>query len=165
VASSRLALVARPADEVFATDYGDRQWSVAHVEGTGMDPATLIVAALAAGALKGAGETASAAVKDTYEALRAAVVARFADKQVPVAVLAEHEDDPETYEKPLAKRIQQADAGRDPRIVALAQELMRLMDADGARSGKYTMDVRGAQGVQVGNGNTQTNTFTTPPIA
>lgn len=38
---------------------------------------------------------------------------------------------------------------------------MSLMDADGARTGKYTVDLRGAQGIQVGDGNTQTNTFTT----
>lgn len=128
-----------------------------------MDPVTLIVGALAAGALAGAGETASAAVKDAYTGLKAAVIARFADKQVPAGVLDEHEDDPETYEKPLIKRIQQADAAQDPRVVELAQELMRLMDADGTRSGKYTVDIRGAKGVQIGERNTQTNTFTTPP--
>jgi hypothetical protein len=128
-----------------------------------MDPVTLIVGALAAGALTGAGETASTAIKDAYAALKAAVAARFADKQVPAGVLAEHEDDPETYEKPLTKRIQQAGAGQDPRIVELAQELMQLMDAEGARTGKYTVDVRSAQGVQIGDRNTQTNTFTPPP--
>lgn len=55
-----------------------------------------------------------------------------------------------------------ADAAQDPRIVELAEELMRLIDGDGARTGKYTVDVRGAQGVQIGDRNAQTNTFTTP---
>lgn len=130
-----------------------------------MDPVTLVVGALAAGALKGAGETASATVMDAYAALKAAVVARFADKQVPTGVIAEHSDDPETFEKPLAKRLQQAQAEQDPRIVDLARELMRLIDAEGSRAGKYDVDLRGAMGVQVGDGNTQTNTFTTHPPA
>jgi hypothetical protein len=130
-----------------------------------VDPVTLIVGALAAGALKGTGETASTVIKDTYAALKAAVAARFVEKQVPTGVLAEHEDDPETYEKPLAKKIQQTGAAEDPRIVELAQALVQLMDEDGTRAGKYLVDLRGAQGVQVGDRNTQTNTFgaATPP--
>jgi hypothetical protein len=120
---------------------------------------TLIVGALAAGALKGAGETATVAVKDAYTALKTAVASRFAERQVSATVLAEYEDDPDTYEKPLAKKIQQTGAGQDPRIVELAQVLMRLMDQDGARSGKYTVDVRGAKGVQIGDHATQHNTF------
>jgi hypothetical protein len=133
--------------------------------GDDVDPVTLIVGALAAGALRGAGETASTVVSDVYVALKTAVTARFAEKGVPAEVLAEHEDDPETYERPLAKGIRQARAEQDPRIVLLAQELMRLMNGDDARTGKYTVNLRGAQGIQVGDGNTQTNTFTTGPPA
>jgi hypothetical protein len=60
------------------------------------------------------------------------VAARFAERQVSVEVLDEHEDDPETYEKPLAKKIQQTDAADDPRFLELAQALTRLMDHQGA---------------------------------
>lgn len=124
-----------------------------------MDPVTLIAGALAAGALKGAGDTATSAVKDAYTTLKTAVAARFAERQVPTAVLDEHEEDPETYERPLAKRIHQADAADDPRIVELAQTLMHLMDDEGTRAGKYTVDVRGAKGVQIGDHGTQHNVF------
>jgi hypothetical protein len=48
-------------------------------------------------------------------------------------------------------------------VVEAAQQLMALLDAAGRQSGKYLVDLRGAQGVQVGDHNTQTNTFTTPP--
>jgi hypothetical protein len=126
-----------------------------------VDPVTLIVGALAAGALKGAGESATTAVKDTYQALKTAVASRFTERQVSITVLAEHEEDPDTYEKPLAKQIQGTGASDDPRIVELAQALMRLMDQeDGALSGKYTVDIRGAKGVQIGDHSTQHNTFT-----
>ena len=51
---------------------------------------TLIVGALEAGALKGEGETATTVVKDAATALKTAVAARFAERQVSVEVLDEH---------------------------------------------------------------------------
>ena len=124
-----------------------------------MEPVTLIVGALAAGALKGAGESATTLVKDAYTALKSAVAARFAERQVAVEVLDQHEEDPDTYEKPLAKKLQQADAADDPRIIELAQALLRLMDDEGSRTGKYAVDARGARGMQIGDHGTQHNTF------
>ena len=41
--------------------------------------------------------------------------------------------------------------------------LMSLVDAAGAGAGKYTVDVRGAQGVQIGDHNRQDNVFRAPP--
>jgi len=40
-----------------------------------------------------------------------------------------------------------------------------MVDPEGTDAGKYRVDVRGAQGVQIGDHGTQTNTFTTPPPA
>ena len=42
---------------------------------------------------------------------------------------------------------------------------MTLVDGAGARAGKYTVDVRGAQGVQVGDRARQHNVFHAPPAA
>lgn len=44
-------------------------------------------------------------------------------------------------------------------LQAAARELMKLVDAAGTRAGKYDVDVRGAQGVQVGDGNQQFNVY------
>ena len=41
---------------------------------------------------------------------------------------------------------------------------MSLVDGAGARAGKYTVDARGAQGVQVGDHNRQDNVFNAPPV-
>jgi len=38
--------------------------------------------------------------------------------------------------------------------VAAAQALMSLVDEAGTRAGKYTVDMRGAQGAQIGDHNT-----------
>jgi hypothetical protein len=124
-----------------------------------VEPVTLIVGALAAGALRGVGESASAAVKDAYAALKAAVRAKFAGQPSAEVVLAEYESDPATYERPLAKHIHEAGLDQDPRIVQLAEALMALMDPDGSRVGKYHVNMHGARGVQVGDGATQTNYF------
>ncbi len=40
---------------------------------------------------------------------------------------------------------------------------MSLVDEAGTRAGKYTVDMRGAQGAQIGDHNTQRNIFGAPP--
>jgi len=41
--------------------------------------------------------------------------------------------------------------------------MLALVDQAGTQEGKYRVDAQGAQGVQVGDHNTQSNTFTSPP--
>ena len=124
-----------------------------------MDPVTLIVAALAAGAALGLKDTASAGVQDAYAGLKALVKKRFAGRPKGELVLAEHEAAPETWEKPLAAELATAGADRDGELVAAAQALMRLVDEAGSRAGKYAVSIRDSQGVQVGDRNTQINRF------
>jgi hypothetical protein len=61
------------------------------------------------------------------------------------------------------KELGQAGAGHDPGLGAAAEALMWLVDETGARAGRYTVDVQGAQGVQIGDRNTQYNEFSAPP--
>jgi hypothetical protein len=124
-----------------------------------MDPITLIVTALAAGAVSGVTDAASSAVRDAYAGLKALVRNRFAGRPAGELVLAEHESAPGTWREPLAAQLGLAGADRDAALVAAAQELMRLVDVAGSRAGKYRVDVRGAQGVQVGDHGTQHNIF------
>jgi hypothetical protein len=124
-----------------------------------MDPVTLIVTALAAGATSALQDGASAAVKDAYARVKALVMRRFANRPKGEVVLAEHEAAPQVWEAPLAAELSAAGAGGDADLVAAAQALMSLVDEAGSRSGKYVVTVRDSQGVQVGDRNTQTNTF------
>jgi hypothetical protein len=128
-----------------------------------MDPITLIVTALAAGAALGVKDTASSAVKDAYAGLKALVTKRLGGRPGAELVLAKHERAPATWQAPLMAELGEARADSDPDLVAAAQALMRLVDDAGARAGKYTVDVRGAQGVQVGEHNRQDNVFNAPP--
>jgi len=125
-----------------------------------MDPVTLIVTALAAGAASALQDGTAAAVKDAYGRLKVLVKKRFAGRPRGEWVLAEHVADPQTYEKPLAKELSAAGADSDADLVAAAQALMSLVDEVGSRSAKYAVTVRGSQGVQIGDHNTQTNTWT-----
>jgi hypothetical protein len=124
-----------------------------------MDPVTLIVTALAAGAASALQDGAAAAVKDGYARLKALVAKRFANRPKGELVLAEHQAAPQTWEVPLAGELSAAGAAGDADLVAAAQALMSLVDEAGSRSGKYLVSVRDSQGVQVGDHNTQTNTF------
>jgi hypothetical protein len=54
-----------------------------------------------------------------------------------------------------------AEVGSDADLVLAAQKLMRLVDEAGSQAGKYNVLVQGGQGVQVGDHNTQHNTFGT----
>ena len=128
-----------------------------------MDPITLIVTALAAGAALGVKDTASSAVKDAYAGLKALVRKRLGGRTDAEVVLARHEKAPQIWQAPLTAELTEAAADRDPDLVAAAQALMNLIDGAGARAGKYTVDVRGAQGVQIGDHNSQGNVFHAPP--
>lgn len=124
-----------------------------------MDPVTLIVTALAAGAASALQDGASSAVKEAYARVKALVMRRFANRPEGELVLAEHEAAPQVWEAPLTAELSAAGAGGDADLVTAAQALMGLVDQAGSRSGKYVVAVRGSQGVQVGDCNTQTNTF------
>src|ERR1700730_4154170 len=128
-----------------------------------MEPITLIVTALAAGAALGVKETASSAMKDAYAGLKALAKKRLGGRPETGLVLGKHEDAPEAWRAPLMAELTEAGADRDLDLVAAAQALMSMVDDAGARAGKYKIDVRGAQGVQIGDRNRQDNVFHAPP--
>lgn len=129
-----------------------------------MDPITLIVTALAAGASAGALDALKDDVKDaaktTYGRLRELVKRRFQGNARAEGILAEHDADPETYAGPLAKKLTEAGAGGDNDLVAAAQAFMDLIDQAGAERGKYNVTIKDSKGVQVGDRGFQVNTFT-----
>ena len=128
-----------------------------------MDPVSLIVAALAAGAVAGAQNTATEVVKDAYAGLKALVRSRLAGRVAGEVALNQHEAKPEQWGPALQAELVEVDAGRDAPTVDAAQRLFALLDAAGTQAGKYQVDLRGAAGVQVGDGNTQANTFGAAP--
>lgn len=129
----------------------------------------LVVAALAAGAAAGAGETASTAVKDAYAGVKTlAVRALRRAEPVPAEVVELVEADAVTSageesgtvgRRELTAALTARDAGADEELVAAALKVLELTDPDGTHAGKYRVLLHGNKGVQVGDHNTQTNTF------
>jgi hypothetical protein len=126
-----------------------------------MDPITLIVTALAAGAAQGMMDSASAMVKDAYASLKARVKKKLGGRPGAEVVLAKHEQAPETWQAPLVAELAEAGADRDHELIAAAKALLDLIGEAGG-AGKYTVGVRGAQGVQIGDHNRQDNVFNAP---
>jgi hypothetical protein len=116
-----------------------------------MDPVSLILAALVAGAADAAKDTASAAVKDAYSGLKALLKRHFKGEQAAETALEQFEKDPDTWEKPLARSVADSGAGGDAEIEALAKKLLELAPSGAAAAGKYNVDARGAIGPVIGD--------------
>src|SRR4051812_37060235 len=82
-----------------------------------MDPISLIVAALAAGAVAGVKDTASAAVKDTYAALKRLVADRHAAVHADVEKL-EQTPTSEGRQAVVKEELETAGAANDPELIA-----------------------------------------------
>jgi hypothetical protein len=128
-----------------------------------VDPVSMIVGALAAGAATGLKDNATNAVKDAYAGLRELVRRRFAARPTAEVALVEHEKAPEVWQVPLAAELEATGAGVDGQILEAARRVLALVEESGTPSSKYLVDLRGSQGVQVGDRNRQVNTFTTHP--
>ncbi|WP_432560668.1 hypothetical protein [Granulicoccus sp. GXG6511] len=120
-----------------------------------MDPVTVVVAALMAGVVAGAGETASQAVKDGYVALKGLIRRTFAGDQKAESVLTEFEADPETYEKPLAKQLERVGSAQDGEVITAAEAVLKAADAAGIQT-KYQITVSGGKVGIIGDHGTVT---------
>jgi hypothetical protein len=128
----------------------------------GMDPITLIVTALAAGAAVGTQDTVSAMVKDAYAGLKALARRRLGGGPGGELVLTKHEQAPETWQAPLMAELAETGADGDRDLIAAAQALLDLI-GESRGAGKYAVDARDAMGVQVGDHNRQDNVFNAQP--
>ena len=127
-----------------------------------MEPISLIISALTAGAMAALQETAGTAIKDAYQGLVALVKKRFGKDPKAVAALEGHAEDPETWQKPLEKSIQESGAVEDMEILKAAQQLLELLQSD-KPSPKYNVDISGdVQGFVQGDNAKVTMNFNKP---
>lgn len=107
-----------------------------------MDPVTMILAALAAGVVKAVGDVVPLAIKDSYEGLKALIAKRFAGNDKAEQTLTDHEADPDTYEKPMARQLEETGATADPEILAAARSVLQAARQSGVTT-KYSVSVSG----------------------
>jgi len=127
-----------------------------------MDPVTLIVTALAAGASAGTADALKDDAKDAVTSanakLRSLVRKRLAGRADAELALERHQAAPAKWESVLAGELTEAGAASDRDLVAAARTLMELIDA-GTRSSTYNVTITGSEGIQVGDRNVQVNTW------
>lgn len=124
-----------------------------------MEPITLIVTALAAGASSGAIDTLKDSSKDAAKAacakLRALARRRLVGRPDGERALEQHITAPQKWEGLLTAELTEAGAANDADLVDAAKALMDIVDQAGAKSGNYNVTIKGSRNVLVGDGNIQ----------
>jgi|SRR5947209_2322751 len=129
-----------------------------------MDPITLILTALTAGAASSAKDTASQAVKDAYNGLKALIKKKFVGKPAAEVALVEHEKKPDVWKAPLEENLKETGIDQDQEIIATAQQLMKLVQPQQAALGKYNVQITGnVQGFAQGDYQQVTTNFGNEP--
>lgn len=118
-----------------------------------MDPLTIIVTALIAGAAAGGQDAASALVRDAYVALRRRVVGDGQDESVLTAIEA-NESAAGADRAAVEAAVVRAEVVEDAEVRTLAQRVL-----DVAPTKQVYNDLRHAQGVQAGDGGAMNVTF------
>ena len=128
-----------------------------------MEPVTLILAALAAGASSGAlgalTDEVRDAVKAAYANLRGLAKKRVAGRPDAELALERYPSAPKKWEAVLTDELTEAGADEDAELLAAAKALLELIDQAGAKSGKYNVTISNSKGVYVGDHGFQVNRF------
>lgn len=122
-----------------------------------MEPISLILTALVAGASAAVKDTAGKAVKDSYDGLKALIKKKFEGDALAQAMVEAKPEEIKQAEGLLKSKITAVGIDKDEEILKAAEAVMKTDDPEGASTGKY--DFRGAKGVQVGDHNTMNSTF------
>lgn len=133
-----------------------------------MEPISIIVGALVAGASSALKDTASQAIKDAYQGLKYLVIEHWKSniKDDVIAqsraemLLEELESDPEVFKKPLEKKLKEIIPEPETALIEQAQQLCNLLKNEENSYSKYNVTMGDHnQGIQVGDSNKQENTF------
>jgi hypothetical protein len=108
-----------------------------------MDQVSLILAALASGAAAGLKDSASLALKDSYNGLKALIQSKFAGKPESETALSLYVDDPFKYEKPLREALAEVQIEHDQTVIEAAQRLLTLTQSQQSSTGKYNTQITG----------------------
>ena len=108
-----------------------------------MEPISLILAALVAGATAATKDTAGAAVKDAYEGLKALIKKKFEKDALAQAMVEAKPEDIKQSEVLLRNKITEAGIDQDVEILKAAAAILRKEDPQGEKEGKYRINVQG----------------------
>ncbi len=124
-----------------------------------MDPISLILTALTAGAADAVKDTASQAIKDAYAALKQRLQQHFAGKHQAEVALEGYEQDAGTWQKPLQKALEASGVHADQALLEQAQQVLKLVQPQQFAQGKYNIQIGQAYGTVIGEHNTVNQQF------
>lgn len=122
-----------------------------------MDPISLIIAALGAGAAAAAKDTAGKAVKDTYEGLKKLIKKKFEGDTFGQGIVDGKPEEIKQVEGLLKDKIVKEGVDKDAEIQKIAEELMELLKSEESSStssnttniqGKNIVSLIGEHGIQ-----------------
>lgn len=124
-----------------------------------MSGVELILAAVAAGATAGVTDATSGAIRDAYTGLREMLRRSLTSRgEQALQALDAEETSSGVWQVRLSEDLIRSGADQDEPLLAAARELLARVEAAG-RTEVQRVDLRGAQGVQFGNNNTQHNNY------
>jgi hypothetical protein len=123
-----------------------------------MDPITIIVSALVAGATAGITSVAEQGVKESYNKLKELIQRKFGDKGDTLSAVEQVEKKPESSgrQQVLMEELADAGAGQDAQVLQAAQDLLALLQPDSSQQAVADRGAAAATGrgaAQVGDGN------------
>ena len=120
-----------------------------------MDPISIIVAALVAGAAAAGKDAAAEAVKDAYHGFKELIMRKFGAKGAVAAMIEQVEQQPDepAWQPALQVGLQQAQADKDPEVMEQAQKLWDLLKSLGLSGGtSYQATLTGSGAIAQGPG-------------
>ena len=106
-----------------------------------MEPISLIITALVAGAAAATKDTAAKAVKDSYEGLKMLIKRKFDGDSLAQAMIDAKPEEIKQAEGLLKGKISDAGVDKDEEVLKAAQEIMKKEDPLGFQEGKYYTNV------------------------
>ena len=122
-----------------------------------MEPITLIIGALAAGATAAAKDTAGQVVKDAYAGLKTLIQRRFSEKKAPEGEMAltKYEEKPAVWEAPLKDALVETETDQAGEILKAAEALKHALEqtSEGrAAVSKYILNIQDSEVGVIGDG-------------
>ena len=127
-----------------------------------MDPVTVIISALSAGAILALQDTAGKAVKDSYEGLVQLVNRKFSKNPKAKTALNNHKKKPQASRKNLKKALEETKATEDKEILIAAEKLLELISKHNSSISNDLVINGDAQGVIKENWGEVTMNFNQP---
>jgi hypothetical protein len=110
-----------------------------------VDPITIVVSALVAGAAAGLDDTAGQVVRDAYAALKNLLKRKLRGAPGADAILDRHEAKPDAWSDAVATILGETNAADNEEIQEAAKRVLELSDPVGSAAGKYNIVVKGGQ--------------------